>query len=247
MHYLVIGFMIITMVTTLVTAGVAGRKGFEKATARNISISKVSSDEFQTADLNQVYKDDRQGQLQVVGAMAEVVMSAQSLAAPGVSPNPIGIGVSEGMTLGGWAVSAAERTASGDAGSGSAAGDSASSGTSGDAGSSGPSALLGQGGVDLETAPDDYYVGWYYIEDGVRYVRVDRVGYYRRYVGSGGVEAPVKKYPLTRASWGMADIMFWIGDSVTAWKDDGDIGVINGVDYDFTVGHSPDIYREYGQ
>lgn len=237
MQYLIIGIMIITMVTTVVTAGIAGRKGFEKATDRNIGISKVSSDEYQTADLNKIQRDDRQGQLKVAGAIAEVALSAQSLAAPGVSPNPIGIGFSDGMSIGSYAAGVADRVGSSSASAG--AQDAPSSAAP--AADAGPGPLPGDSGVDVANAPDDYYVSWYFTYEGRRYIRVTTVADFRKVstveqiMGFGYPQDPVKKVALTKASWSQADIVFLIGDNTSWSEDDSAIGTLGGVEYNFNL------------
>ncbi len=248
MHYLIIGIMIITMVTTVVTAGIAGRKGFEAATDRNIGLSKVSSDEYQTADLKKIQKDDRQGQLKVAGAIAEVALSAQSLAAPGVSPNPLGIGFSDGMSIGSYAAGVADRVGSSSSASAGAQDAPSSAGPAGDAGAQ---PLPGDSGVDVATAPDDYYVGWYFTYEGRRYIKVTTVADFQKVntveqvMGFGYPQDPVKKVALTKASWGQADPTFLIGDNVTSWSEDaGERGILGGVEYYFSLSMNiPQKYR----
>ena len=236
MQYVAIVAVVFTMVTTVVTAGIAGRKGFEKATERNIGISKVSSDEYQTADLNKIQRDDRQGQLQVAGAIAEVALSAQSIAAPGVSPNPIVIGFSDGMTIGSYVAGVADRV-----GSDASAGAQGAPSNTAPAGDAGPKPLPGDSGVDVATAPDDYYVGWYFTYEGKRYIKVTDVANFRKastveqIMGFGYPQDPVKKVALTKASWSQADIVFLIGDNTSWSEDDSAIGTLGGVEYNFNL------------
>lgn len=243
MQYVLIVFI---LVTTLVTGGLAGRKGFEKATDRNIGISKVSSDEYQTADLNKIQKDDRQGQLQVAGAIAEVAMSAQSIAAPGVSPNPLKIGFSDGMTIGSYIAGAADR-ASSSSDTLAGAQDAPSSAPAGDAGAP---AMLGDNGVDVANAPDDYYVAWYAVRNDERYLMVTTVERFRQpgtmanVFSEYGNETPVKKVALTKASWSRNEVNFLIGNNVTSWdRGSTNYGTLGGVTYNFAM--SADIPNQY--
>jgi hypothetical protein len=246
MQYVAIVAVVFIMVTSLVAGGIAGRKGFEKATDRNTGISKVSSDEFQTADLNKIQRDDRQGQVEVAVAIAEVALSAQSIAAPGVSPNPLKIGFSDGMTIGSYVASVADRV-----GSDPSAGAQGAPSNAAPAGDAGPKPLPGDSGVDVATAPDDYYVGWYFTYEGRRYIKVTTVADFQKVstveqvMGFGYPEDPVKKVALTKASWSQADPTFLIGDNVTSWSEDaGERGILGGVEYYFSLSMNiPQKYR----
>jgi hypothetical protein len=240
MQIVIVGIIVIGMLVTAAGAALGGRKAFDATTERNIGIYKVSSDEFDKADLNRIQKADRTGPLKAVGGIAEAALSAQSVATPGVAPNPIGLGLGEGITAGQLAAQVAEEVAAARAAADEATADDAAGASS--AGAQPPDqgpAELREWGVDLSTAPDDYYVVWYVPWEGERRVFVASVGTFREdgmtsfasLFPESKDPSLIKKVPLTNAHPTEQEAAFAVDSSVTRWRED--YGVLGGVEYNF--------------
>lgn len=181
------------MLTSVAATVVGGREAFDAQTNRMSNLRKVSSDEFQTADLERIQRDERTAPLKVVGGIAKAASGAQGVAAPGVAPNPIMIGFSEGTWAAGKLAEAADEFAT--AGTSGAR---ETPETDSPADDTRAKTLPGDSGVDIANAPDDYYVAWHFINDGRRYIKLTTVADFRKVstvdqvMGSGYPENTVK-------------------------------------------------------
>lgn len=243
MQYVIVGVIVIGMLSSLTGAFLGARKAFEARSRQNIGIYKVSED-FQNADLGQIQKDARTAPLQVVGGIAEAAISSQAAAAPGVSPNPVGLGVGEGISAGQFVAQFAEDVSGPDATSSSTGSD----GNGGEAPSGstaapaeGAAGALREGGVDVSTAPDEYHVAWYAEIDGERYLLVTPMDAFNQPEKLTDLKEDwipfdasdhVVPVALTNAWADPGEIVWRIGDSATNWRREGDMKcTIAGVRY----------------
>ena len=212
MQYLIVGAIVIGMLGSLGGVFLGARKSFNARTRQNIGIYQVSED-FQNADLGQVQKDARTGPLQELGGIAEAGLSAQAVAAPGVAPNPMGLGLGEGISAGQYVAQFADEISSPDTPPADT--------SSGDS-----------GGVSVTTAPDEYHVAWYATIDGSRYLMVTPVGTFNHperltsitsEVVSYDVFANVEPVSLSDAWPDSGDVVRSIGERTTLWRRTGDM------------------------
>lgn len=122
-------------------------------------------------DIGRIQVESRQGMIDTVVGTAEAAMSAQTAAAPGVARNPVGLGFSEGMTLG-------QEITRYSQGRANAIGHSSATqtpeirqqpktdGSASGTGSSNPA------GLSIAEAPDDYFVAWYADNIGFNPIRI---------------------------------------------------------------------------
>jgi len=255
MHYVIVGVIVIGMLSSLTGVFLGAKKSFEARTRQNIGIYQVTEN-FQNADLGQIQKDARTAPLQVVGGIAEVAISSQAAAAPGVSPNPIGLGVGEGISAGQFVAQFADEildpgAAPADTGSGDSGGE-APSGAATDP-AAGDAGELREGGVNVATAPDEYHVAWYAEIDGERYLMVTPVGTFNQpekltnltnNTVSYDVFANVEPVAITNA-WAKSEEVVWrVGDSARNWRMTGDMYChIAGVRYN--CAYSEYLFGEY--
>lgn len=247
MHYVIMAVVLIGMLSSLVTAGVGGRKSFDAQTDYNIGIYKLSTDEYQTADLDKIQKDRRTAHLKAAGGIAEAAIGAQGIAAPGVTPNPIGLGFTEGTAIGQLAGQFAEEIGAPDAPSDSAAAPAAA-----DPAADIP-AELRQGGVAVATAPDRYHVAWYAVIDGERYLMVTPMDAFNHPEKLTSLTNDTISYDafehvvpvaITNAWSDSMEIIWRIGESATNWHREGEMKcTIAGVRYNCE--YSEYLFGEY--
>ncbi len=255
MQYLIVGAIVIGMLSSLGGMFLGARKSFNARTRQNIGIYQVSED-FQNADLGQVQKDVRTGPLQELGGIAEAGLSAQAVAAPGVAPNPIGLGLGEGISAGQYMAQFADESSSPDAppadtSSGDSGGE-ASSGAATDP-AAGDAGELREGGVNVTTAPDEYHVAWYATIDGERYLMVTPVGTFNHPERLTNLTSDAKSYDafanvepvsLTDAWAKSGDVVWRVGDSARNWRRTGDMYChLEGVRYNCL--YSEYLFKEY--
>ncbi|MDP2182128.1 MAG: hypothetical protein Q8K99_06130 [Actinomycetota bacterium] len=199
-----------TMLLALSLVGVvAGGIKSGGAMSRYSSGIRQTAEDFQNVDLDRVQRDQRTAPLEAATGLAEAALSAQTIGSPDVAKNPVGLGFTDGMSLGQLAVGYAEESASGSSGASGATddGDAPSAGESGGgSGAGSQTGSSGGGGTPVEQAAPTTYVAWYADNIGFKPIWITSIEVFREDSPAsswpgGGLDpnVPLKKVALTGA------------------------------------------------
>ncbi len=193
---------------TFLTLGLVGigagaiKAGSNMSTyARNTAYASEATPE----ELGRLQIETNQGMIGTMVGTAEAALSAQTLAGPGVSPNPVGLGFTEGMTIGqkiceiseGRAQAIDQPATAGTPPTGS------QPQTNVQAAGTTPTA---QGRVNVAEAPDEDFIAWYADNIGYNPIWISSVHEFNMYEKSadypgGGIDPTIElqKIALTGA------------------------------------------------
>ena len=172
-----LGTAIGTILLTLSLIGVvAGGIRSGEAMSRYSSGSRQIAEDFDRADLDRIQQDARTAPIEVAQGLAEAAMSAQTIASPDVPKNAVGLGFTDGMSIGQLVVQYSDDALSE---SDPDADEPDDAYVPGPAGSSSAAVPDASGGAPVEQAKESFFLAWYAANIGFQPVWVTTVDTFR--------------------------------------------------------------------